>query len=70
MTNHNRNISARTHGRKVNQRNKEIVNYIYDLPVGEYKIIVEEALNMPMRYEGSMVLDKDDKWIYIIRGRS
>ena len=69
MTNHNRNMGERTHGRKVNQYNKDIVNFITSLPVGEYEIIVQGDDEPLVKYEGSMVLYKNNKCIHIVRGR-
>lgn len=70
MTNHNRNLGERTHGRKVNQYNKEIVNFITSLPIGEYEIIVQDDNAPLIKYEGSMILYKNNKCIHIVRGRS
>jgi len=70
MTNHNKNMGERTHGRKVNQYNKDIVNFITALPIGEYKIIVQGDDEPLVKYEGSMILYKNNKWICIVRGRS
>ena len=63
-------MGERTHGRKVNQYNKEIVNFITALPIGEYKIIVQGDDEPLVKYEGSTVLYKNNKWIHIVRGRS
>ena len=65
MSNHNRNISDRSHGRKVNQRNKEIFNFITSLPVGEHTIYVEPDDLPLIKREGSMIIHSNMKWISI-----
>lgn len=66
MTNHNKNIGDRLYGRKVNQHNKEIVNWIKNLPIGAHSIYVEPD-SLPMcKREGSMIFYSFGKWIHIV----
>ena len=65
MTNHNRNIGDRTHGRKVNQYNKEIVAWITSLPIGTHTIYVEPDDLPLIKREGSMIIHSNMKWISI-----
>lgn len=65
MTNHNRNIGDRTHGRKVNQYNKEIVGWITSLPIGTHTIYVEPDDLPLIKREGSMIVHSNMKWISI-----
>lgn len=66
MTNHNRNIGDRFHGKKVNQYNKEIVGWITSLPIGTHTIYIEPDDLPLIKREGSMIFYSLGKWIHIV----